>query len=73
MNSGGGVNELTIRIMNWVGIPNDGTLDPEKTYQLAGYYLIFKFSNFSIKFPVWLRNRLKSTGLEPVLNHTEKI
>ena len=43
MNSGGGVNELTIRIMNWVGIPNDGTLDPEKTYQLAGYYFIFFF------------------------------
>ena len=24
------------------------------------------------KFPVWLRNRLISAGLEPVLSHTEK-
>ena len=29
-------------------------------------------SNIVIQFSVWLRNRLISAGLEPVLSHTEK-
>ena len=30
------------------------------------------FKNTATLFPVWLRNRLNSAGLEPVLSHTEK-
>ena len=40
------------------------------------FFLFYDCLNFNAQtnmFPVWLRNRLKPSGLEPVHSHSEKL
>ena len=50
------------------------TSDHVETFANQGrhIYILYGASQAMIMFPVWLRNRLKTAGLEPILSLTEK-